>query len=232
MVFVSYTMYILNKEKIDMKLFKKLLIPLLLVFLSASIGVSQSTSDTVATYKATKQSSMTISGTSTVHDWEADVKEFNVELDISVNKDKAQTPEKGDYKAIRFEAPVKKIESGKGGMNKKIYNALKEDKHPEISFRMNEINNVSSSTEDTTFTLVLKGDITIAGKTRTITISDVEGQSLSDGSFKYKGEKSMKMTDFEVDPPSAMFGAIKAGDEITISFDLTMSPMNKETASK
>ncbi len=215
-----------------MSLFKKLLIPLLLVFLTTEIGISQATSDSVVTYKATKQSSMTISGTSTVHDWEADVEEFDVELDFSIDNEEAQTPEKSDYKAIRFEAPVKAIESGKGGMNNKIYDALKEEKHPEISFKMTDLNRVSSSTEDTTFNLVLEGDLTIAGKTRTVTINDVEGQSLSDGSYIYKGDKSMKMTDFDVDPPSAMFGAIKAGDKITVSFDLTMTPVGKETASK
>jgi hypothetical protein len=42
----------------------------------------------------------------------------------------------------------------------------------------------------------------------------------------------MKMTNFDVDPPSAMFGAIKAGDKITVSFDLYMKPENGSTASK
>lgn len=215
-----------------MKLFKKLLIPSLLVFINTQVAVGQSTSDSVTTYKAAEQSSMLISGTSSVHDWEAEVEEFDVEVDLTVGGDKAHTPKASEYKGVRINVPVKKIESGKSGMNSKIYGALKEEKHPEITFRMSEINTVSSSTEDTTFTLALDGDLTIAGTTRTITIADVEGQSLPDGTYKFEGKTSMKMTDFDVKPPSAMFGAIKAGDKITVSFDLIMTPMSKETASK
>ena len=32
------------------------------------------------------------------------------------------------------------------------------------------------------------------------------------------GEKSIKMTDFNVEPPTALFGSITTGDEITIKF--------------
>jgi hypothetical protein len=38
-----------------------------------------------------------------------------------------------------------------------------------------------------------------------------------------KGSKKIKMTDFNVEPPSFMFGSVKTGDEITVTFDVTLA---------
>lgn len=215
-----------------MRLLRTILFATLLLLITADFGIAQSAVDSAITYKATEQSTLKITGTSTIHDWEADVKEFEVTMDLSPKATNTQPPKSEHYRDVTVQAPVKKIESGKGGMNSKIYDALKEKKHPEITFSLNDVTNVSSTTEDTTFTMAVKGDLTIAGVTRTITIEDVNGRPSPNGSFQFTGSKSMKMSSFKVDPPSAMFGAIKAGDNITVSFDLTMAPMNPETASK
>jgi len=37
------------------------------------------------------------------------------------------------------------------------------------------------------------------------------------------------MTDFKVEPPSFMFGTIKTGDEITVSFEAVLSTNKLET---
>jgi hypothetical protein len=46
---------------------------------------------------------------------------------------------------------------------------------------------------------------------------------MKNGTLVCKGSKRIKMTDYKVEPPSFMFGTIKTGDEITISFDVTLA---------
>lgn len=209
-------------------------IPLLLALVVGLVGLgnAQTSADSVVTYTASDKSSMTISGTSTVHDWEADVKTFKTTLKLLPAAAEVQTPKADHYKGVTLQVPVKEIESGKGGMNNKIYGALKEEDHPNITFALDEVTNISSSTEDTTFTLSLSGSLTVAGNTRDITINNVKGVQHAGGVYQYTGSTSMKMTDFDVEPPSAMFGAIKAGDKITVSFDVFMKADNQKTAAK
>ena len=43
---------------------------------------------------------------------------------------------------------------------------------------------------------------------------------MEDGAFKFTGSKSFKMTEYEIKPPTAMFGQIETGDEVNIIFDI------------
>ena len=40
------------------------------------------------------------------------------------------------------------------------------------------------------------------------------------------GAQQVKMTDYGVDPPTALFGVLKTGDAITISFNTTFAFVN------
>lgn len=215
-----------------MKEFKRIIPLLFFVFGFVGYSSAQTANDSVVTFVATDKSSMKIAGTSTVHDWEADVEEFTTVLKLAPAATDLQTPKSEHYIDVMLEATVKKIESGKSGMNSKIYKALNEKAHPKITFSFDEVTGVSSTTEDTTFTLSVDGKLTVSGNTRNITITDVKGVQQSDNVYRYTGSTSMKMSSFDVEPPSAMFGAIKAGDEITISFDLYLRNANQKTASR
>ncbi|MEP1791697.1 YceI family protein, partial [Reichenbachiella sp.] len=67
--------------------------------------------------------------------------------------------------------------------------------------------------------LLGKGELLIAGKSNEIpvrlTINNTSKLSVS-GSIK------IKMTDYGITPPTAVFGTIKTGDDITIQFDFTL----------
>jgi hypothetical protein len=39
------------------------------------------------------------------------------------------------------------------------------------------------------------------------------------------GRLALKMTDFGVDPPTALLGTLRTGDEVTVYFDVTVSPL-------
>jgi polyisoprenoid-binding protein YceI len=108
------------------------------------------------------------------------------------------------------------LKSGKGAMDKNAYNSLKTDKHKQITFQV-------TSTKITGRNIICNGNLTIAGVTKAIEVSAVYDNR--NGGFGFKGSKKFKMSEYGVEPPTFMFGSIKTGDEITISFDVALSPI-------
>ncbi len=160
----------------------------------------------------TDSSWMTVEGTSTIHDWTADVNEVNATYDLNP---KADVP----VSNLSLTVPVKSIESGKGGMNRRIYDALKSGDHPSISFTMSSAERTGGDAES--ISLEVTGELTIAGVTHTVTLP-VEGKR-SGSNWVFTGSHSLNMTDYDMEPPTAMLGTIKSGEEVTIAFNLILN---------
>ena len=167
-----------------------------------------------------EESKMTIEGTSTLHDWTSEVNEMSGS--IVLNNDFINQPEEGKFlENVEFKAKVESIESGRGStMDKRTYNALKYEEHPEIIFKLDqaEVIEVTGSS----FQLNTKGNLTIAGETKPIELN-VEGKKMANDKFQFQGSKKINMTEYNVEPPTAMFGQIVTGEEVTIQFDLIFS---------
>ncbi len=148
------------------------------------------------------KSSMKIKGTSTVHDWTSDVEEFAVK---GIYKDNAITD-------LEVSVKVASIKSGKSIMNDKTYDALQKDRHPYIYFKASKL---AVSGQYATGT----GTITVAGVSKPISI---RARLVPEGSTTYSvsGEVRLQMTDFNIEPPTAMFGTMVTGDEVTIQYNV------------
>ena len=156
-------------------------------------------------------SNMVIKGTSTIHDWESTVEQMQADITATVTQG---TPQ---FSEFTLTVVAESIKSGKSGMDDKTYDALNTKKHPHITFKLAEVKEVSESS------LTAVGDLTISGQTRTVEFP-VNYTVMEEGKASFSGEYSLKMTSYDVDPPKAMFGTIKAGDEVTIAFDITIAP--------
>lgn len=155
---------------------------------------------------AQEESKVTIAGTSTLHDWESEAEEFSGDAMV--------TMENGQLSAIEglnFSVVVDEIKSGKRTMDKKTRGALKEKKNPAITFALSEVTEISADS------VMATGDLTIAGVTKTVDMK-VSYEISEDGSITFKGEYPINMKDYEVDPPSAMLGTIKTGEDVTVTF--------------
>ena len=106
-------------------------------------------------------------------------------------------------------------------MDGKTYKALEGDKHPKITFKSAENISVSANTATK-----IKGQLSIAGKTKEVELPFTL-QDASDSTVKIAGKMPVKMSDFGIDPPTAMMGALKTGDEVVISYDLTLKKSEK-----
>lgn len=156
----------------------------------------------------TDDSEVIIEGTSNVKDWESKAEEFSGSATIEIENDSLIS----SISDLEFNIIVDGIRSGKGGMDDKTYDALNKKKYPNITFMLSDISDITDRT------LTANGELTISGVTKTIQM-EVEYEILPDGSVLFKGTQPITMTDYDVDPPKAMFGAIKAGADVEVIFD-------------
>lgn len=158
------------------------------------------------------ESSFVIKGTSSLHDWEEKVLQFDTELQVVLEGSKLTNVEKGLFKAT-----TKSIESGNSIMNKKTYEALKADAHPEIIFKPKKIEKLVSDNVNYSCTVI--GDLYIAGVTKTVAVP-ISG-SVQNNRLTIKGSSTINMPDYKVEPPTALMGTIKTGPKIDLVFSLT-----------
>ena len=154
------------------------------------------------------QSELIINGTSTLHDW--DSKAETVTAVLLFNADDNQ------IEKLNLDVEVASIKNSKGSstMDKIMRKSLKESQFPTISYEFKNAQVINNSKEE--LSMKLFGILTIAGKTNKVEINTAIDKD--DQNVTLKGNHTFKMTDFDVEPPKALFGTIQTGDEITIDF--------------
>ncbi len=188
-----------------MNIFRPLILTSLLF--SATIMLSQNQ------YIMASDHKITIEGTSNVHDWVEVAQTAIGDGVVQWNQDATFNIQK-----LNLKVTVKSLKSDKGSiMDNKTYDALKGDDHPYITFKMVSIkSNVKSGTG---YSIKVNGDLTIAGVTKNV---DINGTVYvkENGKLYIETSKAIKMSDFGIDPPTAMMGAMTVGNDITIKFKL------------
>lgn len=154
------------------------------------------------------ESSLKIMGTSSIHDWHEVAESQSGKINFN-------NLEAGQIEQITINIVAESIKSGKRGMDKNTYEALKTDKYKTISFRLTEVKKTVSKGNGL-FDVNAIGDLTIAGVKKTIPLDFTV--TITGSKIKLTGEKKIKMTEFNIDPPTALFGTITTGDELTIEF--------------
>jgi polyisoprenoid-binding protein YceI len=93
------------------------------------------------------------------------------------------------------------------------------EEHPEIKFDLSNGKVVSVDGDE--FTVNATGDLEIAGVKKAIEFSAVGSQPNST-QLVFSGSHEVNMTEYEVEPPSAMFGQIVTGELVVINFNLVL----------
>ncbi len=162
------------------------------------------------TYKQTAESYIVVAGTSTLHNWTMTSKEMQFQTTFENGADGLPLR----VKALSLSVNSESLKSEHKAMDKNAYSALKTDKHKAISFTL------TSATVQKDI-IQCSGNLTIAGVTKPITI-DATCKLNPSGSLRCTGSKPIKMSEFQVEPPTFMFGTVKTGDDITISFNMEL----------
>lgn len=191
---------------------RRLFTAILGVFFCLSYASSQST------YEITS-SQLFIEGTSNVHDWKSEATKIKASGDIVLEASTLKS-----IKNLTVDIAVGGIKSTKGSMmDKKTWNALLKDTHPSITYTLTKVNSLTKSGDN--YDIKTTGNLTIAGETRVVEIT-VKGK-VTGNEIQFEGSKKLKMTDFKIDPPTALMGAMKTGDDITIVFNVKFGKNEK-----
>jgi polyisoprenoid-binding protein YceI len=165
-------------------------------------------------------SKMWIEGTSNVHDWKMEATQIDAQIELDA-LGLAAAPAKM-LKGVKLTIAAKALKSEHDKMDENARKALKADKNPDIVYTLTSIEAVTAETKDG-FTLKAAGTLQIAGVENAVT-ADIVATRQSDGTIKATGTVPVKMTAFQMKPPTAMLGAIKCGDEVKVKFDLMVGP--------
>jgi len=118
--------------------------------------------------------------------------------------------------------PVHTIRCGNRQMERDMYRALRSDAHPAIEFRFAQlVGGIHHDIDDGTYRAKIAGTLSLAGARRDVTV-DVEAQRIARDRFRLRARLPLRMTDFRITPPTALFGMVKAKDDLIVHFDLVL----------
>lgn len=166
-----------------------------------SLSFGQTTLQLVAKPK------LVISGTSSLHDWDMVSETATGKIQATLDGNNITA-----ISSLIVEMPAESIKSGKGGMDKNAYKALKTSQFKSAKF------NLKSATQNSDGTWNFSGAFTFAGVSKAVTLKIKE--STSNGQTVLEGTYPFKLTDYKIDPPTALMGTVKTGDDVKISFVL------------
>jgi polyisoprenoid-binding protein YceI len=163
------------------------------------------------------ESKLWVEGKSTIRSFSCQAADISAVVDAVPNGIAQVAAAQKGIRAVRITVPAEKLECGNGTMNDHMRKAIKLSENPVIEFNMASYD-VSKATEGVSGTLT--GTLKLGGVTKTIAIPATANPE--NGSLHVIGAYELKMSDFDLTPPSLMFGRIKVRDELNVKFDLLL----------
>lgn len=182
---------------------------LIVVLASLTLSIPQTKAQSL--YRSVPGSSVSISGTSTLHDWTMSSTDIRVEANISLDA----TGTLDTIHSLNMSLKAETLKSGHTAMDRNAYSSLDTENYKNITFTLTSAdvdnNNVSG-----------KGNLSVAGVIKAVPIESM-CKSTGQNKFSCTGSQKIKMSDFGIEPPSFMFGTVRTGDEITVSYKVDLA---------
>lgn len=159
-----------------------------------------------------QNSKMTIFGTSNIHDWNMKAEHLS-----GIASFKTESEKLTEINTLSLEIKVIDLKSGKKGMDKKAYSALKNKTYKTINYQLVKVINIKEASNNN-YTIETLGDLKVAGETKQIPITFKA--KLDNNNLTLSGKVIINMTHYKVKPPRALMGTIRTGEKITIDFSV------------
>lgn len=182
-----------------------------LTFIIYSVSLFNS-AHSQTTYQTAGPVKIKVQGTSNIHDWEMNTDKGN---STAVFVTDANGVING-ITSLTFTMPVESLKSEHSGMDKNAYKAMHTNKYASLTFT---VLSATIKPAGNNYQVFSKGRLTISGVSRDVDVTGIATVN-ADKSIALNGSYKLKMTSYNVTPPSIMLGAIKTGDDITVKFNL------------
>jgi len=154
-----------------------------------------------------------ISGTSNIHDWTAQVMNLTGSAKIA----------EGLLTEVNINVNAKTLKSSKGSiMDSKMQDALNTEKFPKISYKL--ISNKIVSENNGITKISSTGNLTISGESKTIATTSI-CKTLPNENIEVSGSFDVLMTNYGIEPPTALFGTLKTANKVTVNFRITFQKL-------
>jgi polyisoprenoid-binding protein YceI len=178
-------------------------------------AIQETATEAMYRLNSSKQTSMNLSGTTPVKNWTMTANGLSGEAKICFLKGGLV-----DVESLIFKLPVYNLKGEVKAMDEDAYEALKADRHKEIIFKL--IDSKVSSQSNSHYLVEARGTLTVAGVTKPVTLR-MNATIDRDGTVSFTGSQILKMSDYDVERPSLLFGTIKAGNEMTLTYKLNFT---------
>jgi len=129
---------------------------------------------------------------------------------------------------LAFTIPVTSFSCNKGSITENLYEALKYQSHPTISFRLMEANpkkEIADSLSSSWIPINTHGIMEMAG-VQEHTDFPIRGKALGEQRYQVKGHKKIHMDTYSIEPPSTMGGLVTADKVLSVYFDVVVEVKN------
>lgn len=121
----------------------------------------------------------------------------------------------------QLRVPVKGFDCGNPKMERDLRRSLRAKEFPLILFDLHGVSSARTRGAGD-YAVEIEGALRLAGVERSVTLA-LKIVRAGPDRYRVTAALPVKMTDFEIAPPVALFGLIRASDELTINFDLALA---------
>lgn len=178
-----------------------------------SLLVAPAVAQSATTYTLDPASEVSIDGTSTRSDWTVYAEDIEGNFSVVSGNPSIQ------FSQAQFAVRASEISSRRSTiMDRLIDESLKVEEHPVIRFDLG-----SAEAGSAAGTYNVAGKLTLGGTTKDVAMK-IEAKPADGDKLQVSGSHALKMSDYGLQAPVAMFGALRTGDEVTVNFNLLLTP--------
>ena len=168
-----------------------------------------------ANYKAApgKDVAIKVLGTSNIHDWTMTATGIESQGQFKFEGGQLQA-----LNSFSLVAEAKSLKSESTSMDGRCYKTIKADQYPKITFKLSAA--TVTAVQKNKYTIKASGELTISGSTQPVVLT-VTAVVNPDNTITCTGAQKIKLTDYKIDPPTFLLGAMKVYNDLTIQYNIT-----------
>ncbi len=155
------------------------------------------------------------------------VNSFDCQLTKSINPEALSVTSQNsnfniDFDGLVLRYAINEFDCGHEIMNKDFRSILKQEDHPYLFLKINEIYIKEETSLMEKLDVSSFVTISLAGVERTKMIQEGTVINHDDQVLTFKGSRLLQMTDFGIQPPTKFLGLVSVEDDLVVSFEIKM----------